>query len=88
MVEDWVKELTEEVCGPAPFMIGDIVGHPDGRIVRIVGGQYWGTHGLSNYWSWVPVDEKGEPCGERESGYGWKPNNIIRLEGGHCGVVH
>lgn len=79
MVEQWVKDLTEEVTGGSPFEIGDIVSHPDGRSVKIVSGQYWGTHGLSNYWSWVPVDSKGNPTGPKESGYGWEPELIVRL---------
>ena len=53
--------------------IGDIVKHPDGRMVKIVDGQYWGEHGLSNHWYWRPVDKNGKFCGPEECGYGWTP---------------
>jgi len=71
MVENWVRELTEEVLGSAPFAVGDIVKHPDGRKVKIVGGQYWGTHGLSNHWSWRAVKSNGKLKKKVEHGYGW-----------------
>ena len=66
------RQVSEEVLGPAPFTVGDKVRHPDGRSVQIVGGQWWGEHGLSNFWYWRPVLEDGT-LGETESGYGWDP---------------
>lgn len=72
-VEPWVKGLTERVMGGPPFAIGDVVRHPDGRKVRIVSGQYWGSRGLSNFWYWQPLDADGRDVGEREHGYGWQP---------------
>lgn len=72
-VAEWVKEMTESVMGGPPFKIGDIVKHPDGRMVKIVDGQYWGEHGLSNHWYWRPVDKNGKFCGPEECGYGWTP---------------
>jgi len=71
-VEQWVKDLTEEVLGGSPFEIGDTVIHPDGRKVRIVGGQYWGTYGLSNFWEWREVLHDGKLSNVVESGYGWR----------------
>jgi len=73
-VANWVKQMTEEVLGGAPFKVGDIVKHPDGRMVKITSGQYWGEHGLSNFWSWRPVNHEGEFIGATEHGYGWDPN--------------
>ncbi len=70
MVAAWVKNMTEEVLGGAPFKIGDVVKHPDGRTVKIVGGQYWGEHGLSNFWDWQEVLSNGK-LGKKECGYGW-----------------
>jgi hypothetical protein len=72
-VQPWVKALTESVLGGAPFAVGDVVKHPDGRQVRIVGGRYWGDRGLSNHWTWQPLDVEGRDVGDRESGYGWQP---------------
>lgn len=71
-VASWVKELTEEVMGGPPFKVGDVVKHPDGRKVKIMGGQYWGEYGLSNFWYWREVKEDGT-LGEIEHGYGWRP---------------
>lgn len=70
-VAPWAKSLTEEVLGGAPFKIGDVVKHPDGRTVKITGGQYWGEYGLSNFWDWREVLPEGE-LGKPESGYGWR----------------
>jgi hypothetical protein len=66
------RRVTEEVMGPPPFAIGDCVHRPDGRLVKIIGGQWWGTHGLSNFWDWREVLPNGE-LGEPECGYGWNP---------------
>lgn len=71
-VAQFVKDIVHEAVGPAPFRIGDVVRHPEDGMVRIVGGQYWGSRGLSNFWSWEPVDADGEPEGPRRSGYGWR----------------
>ncbi len=73
MVESWVKELVDGVSGGAPFKIGDIVTHPSGRKVMITGGQYWGEHGISNFWNWREVLPSGK-LGKPESGYGWQPS--------------
>ncbi|MDK1490504.1 hypothetical protein QN219_10580 [Sinorhizobium sp. 7-81] len=70
MVEQWVKDMTEEVLGKSSMEVGKTVRHPDGRNVLIVSGQYWGTHGLSNFWHWKEVREDGT-YGPEESGYGW-----------------
>lgn len=72
-VVSWVKDMTEEVCGGPPFAVGDKVTHPDGRTVQIIGGQYWGKHGLSNHWQWREVLPDGELAEQVENGYGWRP---------------
>lgn len=69
-VADWVKNLTEEVFGGAPYEVGDKVRHPSGRLVQITGGSYWGEHGLSNFWYWREVMPDGS-LGQEECGYGW-----------------
>lgn len=72
MVEQWAEDLTEEVFGAAPFAVGDEVTHPSGRRVKITSGQYWGTHGLSNFWSWREVLSDGSLSDTEEHGYGWR----------------
>lgn len=66
----WCRDFCEEVGLTPPFKIGDTVRHPSGRTVRIIGGQYWGTYGLSNHWTWCEVLADGT-LGPEESGYGW-----------------
>ncbi len=75
-MERWAKELTESVFGEEPFAVGDTVRHPDGRNVRIVDGRYWGTHGISNFWTWREVLPSGE-LGHKESGYGWRAEKLV-----------
>ena len=65
------KAITEAVIGGSPFEVGDIVERPNGRLVKIVDGQYWGTHGLSNFWYWRRVKADGT-LGRLEHGYGWR----------------
>jgi len=71
-VAQFVKDIVEEL-NPPPFKVGDIVKHPDGRKVKIVDGQYWGTHGLSNFWYWRAVKRNGKLAKKLEHGYGWRP---------------
>lgn len=68
-----IRNLVEEVCGGAPFAVGDRVKHPDGRTVEITGGSYWGERGLSNFWYWREVLPDGSLSEKEEHGYGWKP---------------
>jgi hypothetical protein len=49
--------------------IGKVIRHPDGRRVKIISGQVWGTYGFSNWWEWREV-KKGK-LGKIEGGYGW-----------------
>lgn len=67
-----IQELVESVIGGAPFAVGNTVQHPDGRAVKITGGQYYSNGRLSNFWYWHPVDAKGKPAGPTECGYGWR----------------
>lgn len=70
MVEQWVKDIVEDIHGRDHLEVGMVTTHPDGRTVRIVDGQFWGTYGVSNFWYWVPVLEDGSE-GPQEHGYGW-----------------
>lgn len=71
MVNPLVKEMVEELAGPcAQWQIGMDVRHPSGRTVRLTGGQYWGRHGVSNFWYWREVLPDGS-LGPEEHGYGW-----------------
>ena len=64
-VEPWVIEMTESVIGGAPVEIGRRYWHPEDGLIEITSGQYWGTHGLSNFWHWRVVE-----TGEMKHGYG------------------
>jgi hypothetical protein len=68
-MDNWVKKLVEEAC-PSSMKIGAIIKHPDGRTVKIIDGQYWGTYGLSNRWEWREV-LSAKSLGPLEKGYGW-----------------
>lgn len=70
-VAEWVKQITEEVFGKSKLAIGRVYKHPSGRRVKITGGQYWGEHGVSNFWYWREVKADGT-LGKLEKGYGWK----------------
>ena len=70
MVEQWVRDLVEQVGIGSTMEVGRVVTHPDVRRVLVTGGQFWGTHGLSNFWYWRPVSEDGS-LGDEECGYGW-----------------
>ena len=63
-VPDWARELTEEVLGTAPVQIGRRYMHPTDGEIEILAGQYWGTHGLSNFWTWRVI-----ATGEKRNGY-------------------
>ncbi len=70
MVDKWVKELTEEVFGQSSMRIGATIRHPKGYLVKVIDGQYWGTYGVSNFWSWRRVKPDGS-LGKLVQGYGW-----------------
>jgi hypothetical protein len=72
VIEPWVRDLTEEVFGMAPFNVGDIVEHPSDRRVQIVDGQYWAEGGFSNHWYWREVLADGSLSETIENGYGWR----------------
>jgi len=51
--------------------VGDIVPHPDLGRVQITGGQYWGTHGVSNFWYYRTISPEGVLGRKEFHGYGW-----------------
>ena len=69
MVNSVVKNIVGDVFKPK-LSVGLVTTHPDGRTVRIVSGQFWGEHGVSNFWYWVPILED-DSEGPQECGYGW-----------------
>jgi hypothetical protein len=56
--------------------IGQRIRYEGGGIVEIVDGQYWGAHGLSNFWYWREVLPDGS-LGRRGCGYGLVENGIL-----------
>lgn len=69
-VQPWVQEMVEEVFGPNTIEIGKRYVHPQDGLIEITSGQYWGTHGISNFWRWKVLE-----TGEERHGYGgsWPP---------------
>jgi hypothetical protein len=72
--EEWRKvearRITTETFA-CSMEIGKTLPHPDGRMVKIIGGKYWGEHGLSNFWYWREVMPDGSLAATEECGYGW-----------------
>lgn len=67
MMENWVQDMVEDTFGN-PLSIGVVTVNPDtGRTVKITEGQFWGEHGLSNFWYWEDIE-----TGEKGHGYGWE----------------
>jgi len=64
MVAQWVKELTEEVLGGSPLEVGKKYRHPEHGVIIVTSGQYWGKHGISNFWYWT------DETGNKHHGYG------------------
>ena len=70
------RQITEDVFGPSAMEVGKIVKHPRGYKVRIISGQYWGLHGLSNFWEWKRVLKNGKLSKKIERGYGWHKEDL------------
>lgn len=63
----WCREIHDECFGRCELeicQVHDIHGKP----CVIVGGAYWGTYGVSNFWDWQEVLPDG--LGPRQGGYG------------------
>ena len=60
------RQIVEEVGFPGMRLRvgGRYLHHEDGPII-ITDGQFWGLHGLSNFWYWTV-----EETGETKHGYG------------------
>jgi len=53
---------------PIDLRIWDIA-FVDGHLSVITGGQYRGTHGISNFWTWRRVNKNGVLSKKEHSGY-------------------
>jgi hypothetical protein len=73
-MEPWVKDIVEATYG-SRLSVGLITKHPDGRTVKIISGQFWGTYGVSNHWRWHEIKSDGT-IGQEETGYGWAPEDV------------
>lgn len=87
MVEKWARELTEEVLGGPPVRKGGRYLHPVDGAIEVIDGQYWGQHGVSNFWYWTVLS-----TGERNQGYAdrWPemPSTSVRqLAERHNGAI-
>lgn len=76
----FMKDFTSKI--PSPYtgyrnidepQPGQVVYMPEKnkelRPIKIVSGQYWGMHGLSNFWYWREITN-GEESSEVKHGYG------------------
>ena len=61
MVEQWVKDIV----GNSPLAVGNHYLHPKDGIIKVIGGRFWGEHGVSNFWFWEVLE-----TGETHNGYG------------------
>lgn len=61
----WAQQMTEDIVGGPPVQIGKRYAHPVDGLIEITSGQYWGTHGLSNFWHWTIL-----ATGKESHGYG------------------
>lgn len=67
------KAIIEEHAGKSKdWKVGDRVKRPDGSLVEITGGSFYGGYGrVSNFWRWRKVMRNGSLSFKEESGYGW-----------------
>lgn len=79
-LRDLADEIIADLKKQQRFDVGDIMRHEDGRIVKVTGGQYWGTHGLSNHWTFREVLAD-DSLGPDEHGYGYVLVDKAELEG-------
>ena len=61
-----IRQMIEDSSSSSTWEPGTITTHPDGYKVEIIDGQFYGTYGLSNFWTWKRLD-----TGVEEDGYGW-----------------
>lgn len=76
-MEKWVKDLVESEL-PNKLVIGHyyIINE---KPAKLVGGTYWGTYGISNFWYWKYIDT-GRLSRNKVSGYGGSWKQITKEE--------
>lgn len=63
-IEPWVQNIIGDYWAPS-LRVGETYVHPEDGVIKIVSGEFWGNHGVSNFWYWDVV-----ATGERKHGYG------------------
>jgi len=63
--------LNQTIAGQSSMKVGEIVKHPDGRMVKITSGQFLSNGRVSNFWYWKPLISPDGKLGKEECGYGW-----------------
>jgi len=58
------KQINQEFAAKSSMKVGEILRHPDGRLVEVISGQYL------DKWTWCPLLDDGT-LGPEESGHGW-----------------
>lgn len=74
-----VAELnsSESFLGGPSLKVGSVYRYQDdGRLIRIVSGQYLSGGRISNHWKWEYLTDEFEPTGETEYGYGWSASPV------------
>jgi hypothetical protein len=74
MIDPKIKRMMRKAGLVQHFDVGDDVRHPDGYMVRITAGQYWGQDGVSNFWYWRRYLKNGQLSQKEYCGYGWTPS--------------
>jgi hypothetical protein len=71
-VAEWVQGIWEEANGHRKHLsIGDTIKTTEGKLVKIIGGRYWGKYGLSNFWDWKEILPSGKLSKRVFCGYGY-----------------
>ena len=66
--------INQEFADRNPIRIGGRYTDKNGRPVEVVSGQFMGTHGISNHWSWRLVKKDGTLGTRVYHGYGRELN--------------
>jgi len=71
-----IKFMVEKHLGKIPLVVGEFAIHETHGKVLITDGQFWGEHGVSNFWYWRKLNKHNVPYGKIYSGYGKDLNSI------------
>jgi hypothetical protein len=70
-LEAFSNQLKHELESKCSMHVGKVLRHPDGRLVKVISGQFLRNGLVSNWWEWREVQPDGTLSANLESGYGW-----------------